>query len=249
MRIATSCLLFLAGSALARADEAAQCVERADAAAAHCDARQALDLYLAADHLQPNDPVLLQKIARQYSDLANDQPTRPERIQYVDRALDYAERAVRLSPRDPMYVLSLAICHGKLAAWGTVREKIEYSRLVKLEADQSLALDPNYAWAHDVLGQWNCALATLSPTERFFVRIFYGGLPPASRDEGILHLQRAVQLEPAEPAHRIELGLAYLAAGQAAEARRELAQGLALQGDAKFQDEEKKRARAALATL
>jgi tetratricopeptide (TPR) repeat protein len=249
MRMEATWLVILLGASVARAAGAGDWVRQADAAAARCDARRALDLYLEADRLEPNDAAVLQKIARQYSDLADDQPSPAERRRYVDLALDYADRAVRLAPRDPTNVLSLAICHGKLAAWGSVREKIEYSRLVKQEADRALALDPRYAWAHDVLGQWNCALATLNPAERFFVRIFYGGLPPASRAEGIAQLRRAVELDPAEPAHWIELGLAYLSAGRTTEARAELARGLALKGAAKFQAEEKQRARAALASL
>lgn len=249
MRTATWSLLFFAGSALARADEVPDLVRRADDAAAHDHFRQALDLYLAADRQRPDDPVILQKIARQYSDLADDRPTASEKLQYVREALAYSERAVSLAPNDPVNVLSLAICHGKMAAWGTVREKISYSCLVKEEADRALALDPNYAWAHDVLGQWNCALASVNVAERFFVRLFYGGLPAASEAEGLAHLERAVQLEPDEPAHHIELGLAYLAAKRSGDARVELARGLALQGSRRFQVEEKTRARAALAAL
>jgi tetratricopeptide (TPR) repeat protein len=120
---------------------------------------------------------------------------------------------------------------------------------VQQEAQRALELDPRYAWADDILGQWNCALASLSGTERLFVTIFYGGLPAASYDQGIACLRRAVELEPTVPAHRVELGFAYLAAGRRAEAAAAFARGLALPGSVPSDGEEQTRAKAALARL
>jgi tetratricopeptide (TPR) repeat protein len=120
---------------------------------------------------------------------------------------------------------------------------------VQEEAQRALVLDPGYAWADDVLGQWNCALASLSGAERFFVMIFYGGLPAASYDQALAHLRRAVALEPEEPAHRVELGFVYLAVGRRPEAEAEFTRGLALPSHAPSDAEEKSRAQAALTRL
>lgn len=241
-------LLFGAASVL-RAD-AGTLLNRARAAEDRCDPEAALPLYLAALGSRPDDPAILLKVARQYSDLADLQPSPEERRRAVEQALAYAERAAQADPRSAVAALSLAICHGKLATWSTrARDRIAYSRLVEAEARRALELDPGYAWAHDVLGQWNCALAALSGPERFFVTVFYGSLPAASYDAGIACLCRAVALEPGEPAHRVELGFAYLAAGRRREAAAEFARGLALPGHAPSDREEQARARAALAAL
>lgn len=221
-------------------------LDEALAAEARLDSAQALQLYLEADAAQPGDPFILQKIARQYSDLAIDQPTPEEKLRYVQTALDYARRAVALNPHNAVNVLSLAVCHGKLAAYGDTRDKVRYSRLVKEEAEQALRLAPDYAWAHHLLGRWHHEVATLGPTARFFVRLFYGGLPPASLETGIAELKRATELEPGELNHWLELGFAHAAAGRTAEARQNWTHGLAMPARGRHDEAAKERARTAL---
>jgi tetratricopeptide (TPR) repeat protein len=222
---------------------------QAAGAEARLDTRRALELYLAADAARPDDAFILQKIARQYSDLVEEQPTPDARKSYAQTALDFSLRAVALEPENPVNVLSLAICHGRLAAYSDTRTKVKYSRLIKAEAERALALDPDYAWAHHVLGRWHYEVAALGRTARFLVRLFYGGLPDASAAEAVRHLQRAVELEPHVLAHQLELGFAYRAAGDATAARRQWERGLAMPTREKHDAIALARARAALAAM
>jgi tetratricopeptide (TPR) repeat protein len=241
-------LLCLLGTA-AGADRTASILEAALAAEARLDSRAALQLYEQADAARPNDAFILQKIARQYSDLVVEQPDVEAKKRYAQTALDFAQRAVALKPDDPVNVLSLAVCHGKLAVYSDTKTKIRYSRLVKEEAERALALDPDYAWAHHLLGRWHYEVADLGATSKFFVRLLYGGLPPASFDEGIRHLQRATELEPDELNHWLELGFAHAAAGRQDTARTKWTRGLAMPSRSKHDEPAKQRARAALASL
>ena len=244
------CLLLSTGAGSAvRAAEVTQLLTDARAAEAALDSRRALDLFLAADRAKPNDAAILQKIARQYSDLITELKTDEERRRYAQTALDYSLRAVALAPDNPENVLSLAICHGKLGVFSDTKTKIKYSRLVKEEAERALTLDPNYAWAHHVIGRWHYEVATLGATARFFVKLFYGGLPAASTAEAVHHLRRAVALEPDELAHHLELGFALAADGDKVRARAEFEKGLAMPDRGKHAAEAKARARAALAAL
>jgi tetratricopeptide (TPR) repeat protein len=243
-------LLGLLGlAAMLRAADAGDLVREALVAEARLDSRTALQLFLQADAARPNDAFILQKIARQYSDLVIEQPDAEAKKRYAQTALDYAQRAVVLKPDDPVNILSLAVCHGKLAVYSDTKTKIRYSRLVKDDAERALALDPNYAWAHHLLGRWHYEVAELGATSRFFVRLLYGGLPPASLDEGIRHLRRATELEPDELNHWLELGFAHAAAGQPDAARAEWTRGLAMPSRSKHDEPAKQRARAALAQL
>lgn len=244
-------LLILTAGALRAADapDVAQLLTEARAAEAKLDSRHALELYLTADKAKPDDAAILQKIARQYSDLVTELPTDDERRHYAQTALDYSLRAVALDPKNPENVLSLAICHGKLAVYSDTKTKIKYSRLVKEEAERALALDPNYAWAHHVLGRWHYEVATLGGPTRFFVRVIYGGLPEASTATAVRELSRAVALEPTELAHQLELGFALAADGQNEKARAQFQKGLALPSRQKHDDLAKARARSALASL
>ncbi len=246
------CLLFLAAStvpgtpAMAGADPR---VQAGLAAEVQLDSRRALELFLAAESSRPNDSVLLQKIARQYSDLCVDLPTLAERKATAERALAYARRAVALAPNSAVNALSVAICHGKLALYSEGEAKVAHSRLVKSEAERALALDPNYAWAHHVLGRWHHEVSGLGVATRVFVRVFHGGLAEASNAAAIKHLSRAVELEPEELSHHLELGFALLAGGQGERARAAFAHGLSMPSRAKHDYTAKERARAALAKL
>src|SRR4051812_33121296 len=116
---------------LAGANPTDPLVNRALEAEARLDSAEALRLFQQAAALQPTDVFLLQKIAKQYSDLVVDQATDELRKQFAQTALGFAERAMALKPDDAVNVLSLAVCHGTLAVYSDTTTKIRYSRLVK----------------------------------------------------------------------------------------------------------------------
>ncbi len=223
--------------------------QEAEAAEARFDSRLALQLYMKIAAVRPDDPAVLQKIAQQYSDLVVDLPTNAQKKQSAENALAYAEHAVQLAPNAPVNVLSLAICHGTLAVYSDTRTRIRYSRLVREETERALELDPNYAWAHHVLGRWNYEVATLNSAAKLFVRVIYGGLPDASTRVAVAELSRAVALQPDVLAHQLELGFAYLADGQPEKARGQFQKGLAMPSREKHDEPAKARARAALEAL
>jgi tetratricopeptide (TPR) repeat protein len=231
------------------AAEISTLLQDALAAEARLDCATALRLFHEADAARPNDAYILQKIARQYSDLVDDQAGVEDKRRHARLALDYSRRAAELNPSDPVNVLSVAVSHGKLALYSDTRTKVRYSRLVREEAERALALNPDYAWAHHVLGRWHCEVAELGTTSRLVVRLFYGGLPAASPEEGLRQLRRATELEPGELTHWLELGFACAAAGRTDEARRHWEHGLAMPSRHKPDEPAKRRARAALARL
>lgn len=244
-------LLFLLGLTVAPlpAADLRTLLDEAAAAEARLDPAGALELFLQADARKPNDAFILYKIARQYSDQVPQQTSDATRRDFATRALAYARRASALEPANAVYALSLAICHGHLAVAGDVRTKVEMSRLVKEDAERALTLDPDYAWAHHILGRWHYEVASLGATARFFIRLFYGGIPAASVNEGIAHLRRATELEPTELNHWIYLGFAYAAADQIRDARAAWERGLALPDRSTHDSGAKRRARAALERL
>lgn len=221
----------------------------ARAADARQDSSAALGLFLQANAAQPNDAFILQKIARQYSDLVMDQPTVDAKKRYAQTALEYSQRAVALNPQDPVNVLSLAVCHGKLATYSDTRAKVKFSRMVREETDRALALNPDYAWAHHVLGRWHGEVARLGAAARIFVRMFYGGMPDASVEEGIRQLRRATELEPGELEHWVELGFASAAAHQKESAQAAWQHALALPPRGPHDGASQQRARDALSRL
>ena len=232
-----------------RGDDADEFVREANAAEVNLNPHRALEFLQRANLFRPDDALILQRIARQYSDLSIEQPNLEEKRRYIQIALGYAQRARALNPRDPVNVLSLAICHGKLALYSDARSKVFYSRLVREEAEEALNLDSNYAWAHHLLGRWHCEVATLNAPSRLFVQLFYGDLPAASLTEGIRQLRRATELEPTELNHWLELGFAFIAVNEKDNARSQWQRGLAMPSRSISDESAKQRARAALAKL
>lgn len=241
--------LLLALAAPLSAAETDPLVHSALAAESRFDSKTALELFLKADAAHPNDIFLLKKISRQYSDLTLDTSDVVEKKRLCTEALSYAQRAATLAPKDPVALLSLAICYGKLGTYSDTRTKIEYSRLVKRHAEQALALDPGYDYAHHVLGRWNYEVASLGAATRLIVRLVYGALPDASTTEAVRQLTRATEISPQLPSHRVELGFALLADGQRAAARRTFEEALAMPKREKYDDEAFRRAREALEKL
>jgi len=247
LRALLACSAFAATGA--RAETAAATdplVREALAAEAALDTRRALALFTQAVEARPADPFLRQKLARQYSDLMVELPTREEQKAAVTQALVHARRAKELDPQRAENVLSVAICLGKLGVLSGTREKVRYSRDLRAEAERALSLDPGYAWAHHILGRWHHEVAELGATARLVVKLFYGGLPGASHAEAVRHLGRAVDLEPSQLKHHLELGLALAGAGQPGPARAAIERGLAMPSREKHDESAKARARAAL---
>jgi tetratricopeptide (TPR) repeat protein len=199
-----------------------------EAAEARFDPNGALQFFLRAHSERPNDAHTLLKIAKEYSDTTLGIPDPAEKRKLIGKALEYSERALELEPRSPVALLSEAICYGKLGQYGDTREKIENARLVKEFADRALAADPNYAYAHHVLGQWEYEVASLGRTRRLLVTLVFGGLPEASTEESVHQLELAVRLEPGTASHRLSLGFAYLANGEPTKARRSFEEVMAM---------------------
>lgn len=210
------------------------------------DVQAALECYRKADALQPNDVAILQKISKQLSDGADDLTDPREKAKRTEEALSYSKRALELSPRDPVCLLSMAVCYGKLTATADNAMKVEYSRLVKRYAEEALAINPDYDWGHHLLGRWNYEVALIGGPTRIAARLLYGGLPPASCKEAIKHLERAVELNPKLPSHHVELGYAYLAAGDKTRAAEQWKISLELPSLEKHDESSKARARAGL---
>jgi tetratricopeptide (TPR) repeat protein len=250
MRFFIAAVFFAALSRALFAADAATLITSALEAEARFDTKAALALFREADRQRPDDSFILQKISRQLSDSTNDTMDRAEQKKLAAEALAYAERAARLSPTNPVNVLSRAVCHGKIATFtDSTREKIASSRLVRADAERALALDPNYDWAHHLLGRWHYEVAGLGRTQRWVVKLIYGGLPDASYEDALKHLRIATQLAPDNVSHQLELGHAMLAAGDKVAARAAFEKGLAMPDREKHDDAAKRRARQTIEKL
>lgn len=233
----------------APAESAADLLRAGDALDAKHRNQEAVEIYLKADALQPDDAEILRRIAKQYSQQMVSESRSPENRELARKALDYAQRAVKSDPRNANARLSLAICCGKAAFLESARRRVEMSRLIRGEAEAAIRLDPGLDYAWHVLGRWNYELANFNAALRFLAEAIYGKFPDASNERAAECFERAVAIQPDRVIHHVELGRAYAALGRKQEALAELKKGLGLPSREKDDSESKDRARKAIAAL
>jgi tetratricopeptide (TPR) repeat protein len=224
-----SFLLVLAvGLAMANARAAGDWIEQGDSFDRKFKSAEALAAYQQARASSPNDAGLLRKISKQYVEMVLDAPSKKEKLRLAQLGYDTALQAKKLAPNDPEVRVTVAIAAGRLAFYSESRRRLELSSVVKSESAKSVQLDPGFALGWHVLGRWNYEIANLNTVLRVLAEAVYGKMPPATNEEAIRAMSKAVELEPGNALFHAELGRAYLAAGRNEEAKRELQKSLTL---------------------
>jgi tetratricopeptide (TPR) repeat protein len=224
-----SFLLVLAvGLAMANARAAGDWIEQGDSFDRKFKSAEALAAYQKALASSPNDAGLLRKISKQYVEMVLDAPSKKEKLRLAQLGYDTALQAKKLAPNDPEVRVTVAIAAGRLAFYSESRRRLELSSVVKSESAKSVQLDPGFALGWHVLGRWNYEIANLNTVLRVLAEAVYGKMPPATNEEAIRAMSKAVELEPGNALFHAELGRAYLAAGRNEEAKRELQKSLTL---------------------
>jgi len=245
---AVACVLLLAEVGFA-ADSADDLIEKGKVFDRKFQANDALPLYLSAEKLEPKNPDLLVRIARQYRYLMTDAPDNQEKLRLGHIALDYSVRAAACGPKDCDAQLAPAITLGKMLPYMPVKEQVSASPRIKESVDKALAIDRQNDTAWHILGRWNRVLAEISSTKRFFANLIYGQLPKGSIDEAEQDMKKAIAINPHRLMHYIELGRIYAQMGKNQEARDFINKGLAMRDAEKDDPETKERGRETLAKI
>jgi tetratricopeptide (TPR) repeat protein len=240
--------LFAAGKT--RASESAEdLIRKGDVYYAKLQPTEALKFYLPAEKLEPNNPQLLVRIARQYRHLMSECSAKDEKQHLGATAVDYAQRAVSLAPNDPDTQLSVAISYGKLLPFLGTKDQIADSRLIKSAVDKVISMDATNDLAWQVLGRWYLALADVSSVKRALAQLAYGKLPTAKYEDAVHCFEKAIELNPNRLMHYIELGRTYVQMGKVEEAKKFITKGLAMPNTEKDDPETKNIGRQLLAKL
>jgi tetratricopeptide (TPR) repeat protein len=249
MKHAWLIFVLMAAPALAQEDFVSL-MKRGDQLDAQLKTTEALEAYLQAEKLDPNNAELLHRIAKQYGESQNDVPSKEEKRKIGMTALEYSKRAIASDPKNAMAQLAVAVSYGRVAPYLDNKTKIAYSKLVKEYADKARELDPRgNDLVYHVLGAWNYELSNLNPVLRAVAQLIYGKLPDASNEAAAENFKKAIELNPRRLANHIELGRTYAAMGKKDEARAELEKGLSLPNRQRDDPETKERGRAALKKL
>ena len=191
-------------------------------------ATEALENYLPASKLEPNNVDLLVRIARQYRHLMADASSNKEKLRLGYISLDFANRAASLAPKNAEAQLSPAISYGKMLPFMGSKDQVNATPRIKTAVDRALELDPTNDNAWHILGRWNFVLANVNPVKRVLAKTLYGGLPATTNEAAEKCLLKAIEINPNRLIHYVELGRIYAQMGRKEDARKYIQEGLAM---------------------
>jgi tetratricopeptide (TPR) repeat protein len=142
--------------------------------------------------------------------LLEDDPGR--RLQWLRVADQHGDSALALDPNDTDALAWSAAVTGRLAlAARGAREKVRLGQEVWDLTHRLLAIDPDDALAHDVLGKLNLEILKLSGLQRFMARVFLGSDPikRASWEDAERHLRAAIASDPTVVLFYLDMGEMY----------------------------------------
>jgi tetratricopeptide (TPR) repeat protein len=208
------CGMFFGVSCLAKDSSVSNLVAQAEHEQNSGDTPAALKTYLEADHLSPNNSVVLCGLARQYCDLMPATKGETAKKHLIAQALDCSLRAIKADPKSPEALVSAAICYAKSFPFLDNQTKVNYSRLIKSDSEKAIALDPKFDLAYHMLGRWEFEVSNMNFIVRGLVRIAYGGLPKASKELSIQDFKKAIELNPGRIINHLQLARLYHVTGQ-----------------------------------
>ncbi|MGH7725721.1 MAG: tetratricopeptide repeat protein [Candidatus Eiseniibacteriota bacterium] len=175
---------------------------------------------------------------------------KPDAQTAFTQAVRAARKATALSPDGWEGHEMLALSLGRLALFQGGKEKIRISKEVKAEVDRSIGLNPNADRSYHILARWNRGITTLSFFEKAAAKVVYGGVPKgATLENAVTYLEKAVEINPRNANHHLELGKTYLELDLNAKAREQFEKALACPQTSPFDKEYKEEAQSLLSKM
>jgi tetratricopeptide (TPR) repeat protein len=209
------CGLVWLGTA-ARAEDAspARLLAQGEVLSQKHESRAALQVYLQAEKLFPANAEVQIKMAEAYMDLMHGTKSKSEQKTLAAQALACGQKAAADDAQSARAHVCVAIGYAKSFPYLDNQTKVNYSRLIKAEAEKAIGLDPKFDLSYHMLGRWNCEVANMNLLLAGLVRIVYGGLPKASNQMAIQNFKKAIELAPARIIHHLQLAHVYHITGE-----------------------------------
>ncbi|MFZ2052865.1 MAG: tetratricopeptide repeat protein [Candidatus Aminicenantales bacterium] len=198
------------------AQTAADHIRQGDESYSQFDDAKALEEYLAAVKLEPENYEALWKTARAYFDLGDlmepkDKKAVEEQRNLFTESYKTARQAVRVNPNDTWGHFFYSAAQGKYVLTQGKKEQINASKTIKAEIEKAIELDPENDIAYHALGIWHRTMAEIGGAKRLFGGMIYGSIPKGSVEESEKYFKKAIELNPEYTNHHLELGRTYLA--------------------------------------
>ena len=207
-------LLLVCQTLLSEAQDVAYLVKEGEELEKSQKENEALQKYLEALKLAPNDITALINASELYSVFGNREKEKKSKLDYYTAAKTYAESALKVNAAnaDANYVMAMSL--GRMAMISSGKEKVNFVRDIKKYADEAIKINPSHAYAIHILGKWHYEVSNLNMAEKAALKVIYGGLPASSMQMAITNYEKARSLDPWFVLNYLELAKAYKENGQ-----------------------------------
>ncbi|HPI38633.1 MAG TPA: hypothetical protein PK397_11880 [Ignavibacteriaceae bacterium] len=187
---------------------------------------KALETYLQADKLSPNNWEINWRISRAYVDIAEHMPSNTDtqkeaQLQKYQLAFDYADKAVNLAPDKSVTYLRRAIANGRVALFKGVFTAIGLVNSVKDDCEKAISLGNGgnevQSVAHYVLGRTHAKVCEKAYLVRLPLGLGWGDI-----DDAIMYFQKAIELRPNFRMNHLDLAKVYIDEEEYAKAKEHL---------------------------
>ncbi len=186
------------------------------------DNYKALEKYMEAYKIDPQNYDVLWKLSKVYVDIgehlpANTKEEKKKQLEMYEKAKEFAELAIKVNPNGSMGYTCRAIALGRIALFKGVWESIDLVKEVKKDCEKAIQLDPNNSVAYYVLGRTHAKLCERPKFARNLL-----GLGWASYEEAIKNYEKAISLRPTFIMYRLDAAKAYIEIKNYAKAKEHL---------------------------
>jgi tetratricopeptide (TPR) repeat protein len=185
--------------------------------------KKALELYLKADQQDANNWEVLWRISRAYVDIAEHMPSsngeqEDAQLAVYEKALDYADRSVKLANDKSITYIRRAVANGRIALFKGVFTVSGVVNKVKEDCEFAIKLGNGdkyvQALAHFILGRTHAKISEKWAPARAVI-----GLGWADIETAIKEFRKAIELYPNFRMFYLELAKAYIGEDEFSKAR------------------------------
>ena len=208
--------------------EVSQLLQKADALYAGFKQKEALNEFLKALQLDPQNHEALSKISRVYVDFGDMIPEsgadwQEKKLKQYQIAEEYARKAVKADPNGTWGHFYVAASLGKIAMQSSIPKQIDLAREIQPEIEKAIALDPQNGYAYHLYGVWHRKMAEIGKMSRLLsIAVLWRSVPKGNLGKSVEYLKKALSFNPTVIAHHLELARTLVGMGQYQPARNEL---------------------------
>lgn len=205
---------FMVFNSASKAQIAEKLIEEGDNYTEVFNNQKALDTYLKADKLYPNNWEILWRISRAYVDLGEHMPEKTDeqkdaQLVLYQKAFDFADRSVKLASDQSITYVRRAIANGRIALFKGVFSVASVVNSVKEDCEKAIKLNSGdtytIALAHYILARTNAKTSEKWAPARAVI-----GLGWADNEIAIAEFNKAINLYPNFKMFYLDLAKSYI---------------------------------------